>query len=116
MSIQNLQNQLDYANRRTRYAWAKYFQVLENEHNNNYNQYNLNQNIITCGVDDLPIHIVNEIEKLNKDLKKKLDCPICMDIIEEGKLKITGCGHKFCIDCYDRIDDCSICRRKINKS
>ena len=115
MSIQQLQNQLDYANRRTRYAWACYYKVLENEHNGNINQYNLNQNIIDNGVDDLPIHIVNEIEKLNDELKRKLECPICMDIIREGKLKITGCGHKFCEDCYDKINVCSICRKKINK-
>jgi len=116
MSIQQLQNKLEYANRRVKYAWAKYFETIENEHNGNIQQYNLNQNIISSGVDDLPIHIVNEIEKLNIELKRKLDCPICMDIIQEGKLKITGCGHKFCKDCYDRIDECSICRRKINKS
>ena len=37
------------------------------------------------------------------------------EIIDEGKLKITGCGHKFCEKCFDKIDKCAICRRNIRK-
>ena len=50
-----------------------------------------------------------------KELKKKLECPICLNIIDEGKLKIIGCGHKYCEDCLSKIDKCAICRRNIRK-
>ena len=42
-----------------------------------------------------------------------MECPICLNAIEIGKSKITNCGHEFCVDCYDRIEECSICREKI---
>ena len=106
-----MDNQLRYAKKQTAYAWAKYYQQLETNHQHRVNQYNLNHRMV--GVDELPQHLVDEIAGLNIELKKEISCPICFDIIEN--LKITGCGHKYCNECFKKIDKCSICRKKINK-
>ena len=47
---------------------------------------------------------------------KRIECPICLDVIETGKLKLTNCGHIFCQECYDRIDVCALCRQNLNKN
>ena len=60
-------------------------------------------------------HIVEEIEKMTAELRKQIECPICLEIIEVGHLKMTGCGHKYCEECYNKIDECAICRKKIYK-
>ncbi len=37
-------------------------------------------------------------------------CPICF----EPKLcVVTNCGHSYCIDCVEKINECSICRERI---
>ena len=95
------------------YAWAKYYEELTVNHYLFQQQYNTIQPIL--GLDILPNHLVNEIENMMKELKKKLECPICFEIIDEGKLKITGCGHKFCENCFNQINKCAICRRNIRK-
>lgn len=96
------------------YAWAKFYQTSQDLHRS----FIVHNDIIKQvreEVKDLPNHLVVEIENMMKELKKKLECPICLNIIEEGKLKITGCGHKYCEDCLSKIDKCAICRRKIRK-
>ena len=108
-----MDNQLRYAKKQTAYAWAKYYQQLSINHEHSITQYNLNHKMV--GIEELPQHLVDEIAELNIELKKDISCPICFDIIEKDVLKITGCGHKYCKDCFEKIDKCSICRKKINK-
>ena len=49
-------------------------------------------------------------------LKKKLDCPICLDLIEPNQLQISSCGDKYCKDCYSHIDQVAICRKMLKKT
>jgi len=51
---------------------------------------------------------------MTAELKKSVECPICLDVIAVGTLKISGCGHKYCSECFPQLDKCAICRRKIN--
>jgi len=108
-----LENQLRYAKRQTAYAWAKYYEELEVSHRSSLNQYNLNNQV--AGVEELPLHLVAEIADLSKRLKQEISCPICFEVIDGEDLKITGCGHKYCKECFTKIDECSVCRKKIKK-
>ena len=111
--MEALQRQLTYSKKRTAFAWAKYYEEASNNHEQNVNHYHSNSTILN-GDDELPQHIVNEIEKMTAELKKEIECPICLDVIKIGELKISGCGHKYCDACFPKIDKCAICRRKIN--
>jgi len=67
-------------------------------------------NYVLEHADDLPIHLVSEIEEMNKALKKSIECPFCLEVIEVGHLKISVCGHKVCDEC---VCLCGLCRLKI---
>jgi len=108
-----LENQLRYAKKQTAYAWAKYYEELETRHDNNVSQYNINNQVV--GVEELPQHLVKEIAEYTEALKKEISCPICFDVIDKAVLKITGCGHKYCKECFDKIVECAICRKPIKK-
>ena len=109
----NLENKLRFAKKQTAYAWAKYYEELEISHVSSVNQYNINNQV--AEVEELPLHLVMEIADLSKKLKKEISCPICFDVIEGGDLKITGCGHKYCKECFTKINECAVCRKKIKK-
>ena len=96
------------------FAWANYYKTIELHHNSK-KIYATMIDQINNEVKEIPVHIVNELQSMSVELKKELDCPICLNSIAVGKLKITGCGHKYCEDCYKEINKCAICRRKIKK-
>jgi myosin-crossreactive antigen len=112
--IQRLQQKLTWSKKQTSYAWAKNYTLYNQLHGNEVRQYNQNRSVLEHS-DELPIHLVSEIEELNKKLKVSIECPICMEIIEEGHLKISICGHKFCDDCFPKLDRCGTCRRKFSQ-
>tara|TARA_R110000765_G_scaffold143677_2_gene245381 strand:- start:1265 stop:1585 length:321 start_codon:yes stop_codon:yes gene_type:complete len=93
------------------FAWAKYYEAKEEAHNNNVAHYNTTNAVIE--IHELPKHLVDEYKVLLVELHKTIECPICFEIID--KLRITGCGHKYCNDCFDKINECAVCRRKIKK-
>ena len=109
--IQRLQNKLDWSRKQTKYAWAKCYESMNVQHNGYISQYRQNISVLAHS-DELPIHLVHEIEEMNNKLKMSIECPICMEVIEQGKLKISICGHKFCDECFSQLDRCGICRRK----
>ena len=111
--MEALRRKLNYSKKQTAYAWAKYYQETTSNHEQNVNHYQANTTILN-GVDEMPQHIVEEIEKMTAQLKKQVECPICLEVIEVGALKISGCGHKYCGECFKQIDTCAICRKKIN--
>ena len=93
------------------FAWAKYYQSINEQHIGNVGYYTTINNVMEEY--ELPTHLVNEFQELLKKLHKKIECPICLEIIDD--LKITGCGHKFCGTCFQKIETCAICRKKIKK-
>ena len=40
----------------------------------------------------------------------KEDCPVCYECIESNELIVPKCCHYICGKCYDRCDNCPICR------
>lgn len=99
-----------------RVAWANYYRTEEEFYDLSTFSYEtinrLNQALAEI---DLPKHLIDEIIDLHLKLKTAIECPICFCMLNKDNVKITMCGHKHCKDCYDRIDNCSICRKKIWK-
>jgi len=93
----NLQQKLDWANKRCKFAWAKFYETIHDRLHDDYQQYNT----INRVADDrsIPEHIKGEMKEMAKALKKKWECPCCMDFIAEDELEITNCGHFYCRGC-----------------
>ena len=53
-----------------------------------------------------------KIKEYYKELNRKDDCPVCYECIKSENLVTPGCCHYICGDCYDRCDNCPICRDK----
>lgn len=116
MSNNRLQRQLDWANRRAKFAWAKYYQECNNQRQQALDfvlplRENLNNN-------QLPEHLINQFRDLINKYKPKYECSICLEDISEGKtLEVVKCGHFFHNDCINawlvNNDKCPLCRKKI---
>lgn len=112
--MEKLKNQLKWSKKQTAYAWAKYYQELRESHERVLDLYEYHTKMMETEK-ELPRHIVTDFENMCAELKKDIVCPICFDVIEKGNLKITGCGHKYCNECFDKIETCAVCRKKIRK-
>lgn len=134
---------IDRLKRQRAYAWSKYYKELEKNHDQQIQILGLlsmiRQNAIYFGgmhstsgssidpididaparapdaLPEMPNHLTTEFEDMLEKLKKSVECPVCLESIGKGKLKITGCGHKYCEACFAKIDKCAVCRRKIKK-
>ena len=119
--MQALQTRLDYANKRVKFAWAKYYQEVHGELRNDH----VYHATFTRVADDtaIPEHIKAEMKSMATALKKKWECPMCIDMIPDEQLEITNCGHYYCKNCLDtwkktckdRGDakwKCAICNRQ----
>jgi len=112
----------DRQEKRIKYAWAKYYSAMNSQHED---MARMAEMIASLTRDvklnsTLPVHLIEEIEEMATFVKKKFECPICMDFIEVGQLEITCCGHKYCKDCFKTLMEtsapkCSICRKQFSK-
>ena len=99
--------------RQTAFAWAMYYNALNSGHTNALDRY---RNIQEARVEatTLPPHFTTWVEELAKKAREEVECPICLTVMEEN-FKATTCGHIYCQGCFDRIDKCAVCRKKIYK-
>ncbi len=63
--------------------------------------------------DHIPDFVKNEITSLIAELKKQVECPICLEELKPDEIKFSSCGHKYCQTCLSKIKECAICRKKI---
>jgi len=61
----------------------------------------------------IPEFVKTEMINMIKELKKEIECPICLIEIKTDEIKFSSCGHKYCNSCLSKIDKCAICRKKI---
>jgi hypothetical protein len=112
-SIQQLQNKNRSLEKSKKFAWGKYYGEVNNQLNQNTTQYNRMKEF----VETIPTHIKEEYINMLDELKKNIECPICMEIINTDDLQLSNCGHKYCKTCYDRIltdsNKCAICKKKL---
>lgn len=110
MSSASLYRQINNANKRCAYAWARYYDLHEQQHGADTHTY--------TALEAMPTHIVDELKEVMVKLKKKIECPVCLDIIAVEGLAVTQCGHKYCKNCLSALKNmgdpkCAVCRRKI---
>jgi hypothetical protein len=113
--MEQLRRQLKWSKKKTAYAWAMYYKQIEEKHNAELLHFQQLEAINNQekALENLPNNLVNEFAEMAKSLKKKLECPICLDVIESDTLTITGCGHKYCKTCRKKIKKCAVCRKKV---
>jgi len=123
-TIPSLQAQLAATRKRVSFAWAKFYEATNADHHGAVVQYTVFNTIR----DDVavPEHIKATFKEMSDALKKKWDCPICMDMIPDGELEISNCGHFYCKPCLTALKahartadpspnakwQCGVCRRK----
>jgi len=55
---------------------------------------------------------VNQLKQQLLDMKEQIMCPVCMD---RKRNLVFMCGHGTCQFCGDRVDECPMCRKPIEK-
>jgi len=119
--MERLQQQLIYANKRVKFAWAKYYEEVREQLHADHGNYDTFNRV--ADDKDIPAHIKEEMKAMAVALKKKWECPVCMDMIEHDDLVITNCGHYYCKGCLDNWKQtcrnngetkwsCGMCNRK----
>jgi hypothetical protein len=68
-----------------------------------------------------PEHIIELINKLYITSHISLECPVCLDLIQNDNFTMTTCGHHYCIPCLKSLEksnskQCAICNEKLLKS
>jgi len=110
-----LQQQNNSLKRQKAYAWGKYYQAMNESHIQNY--YNVERVNQMTEIPEIPTHIKDELKQYITELRKEIDCPICLMMIDPNNLKITNCGHKYCTECYSTLESstnkCAVCRKKL---
>ena len=94
---EHLQKKLDWANKRVKYAWAKYYDQV----NHALREDHVHYDTLSRVADDrsIPEHIKTQLKEMSMALKKKWECPVCLDMIDNEALEITNCGHYYCKYC-----------------
>ena len=101
--------------KKAKMGWAKYYSLLEEDHSQ---QVIYSERLVEVSTKEMPEHIRRELISLLEQVKKKINCPICLDVIPTGEIDMTQCGHKFCKTCMNKLKEtpqpqCSICRKRI---
>jgi len=96
-----------------RFAWAKYYELANEEHGRDYAHYNVIRQVITADLDDF---VKKQLIEMGDELKKAWECPICLEFIAKDNLDITPCGHYYCRGCLLTLKKtaepkCAMCRR-----
>ena len=112
-STRQLQNKITSLEKGKKYAWAKYFNEVNTQLDTNTQHYNRMKMLVEI----IPTHIKDEYIAMLKELKKTIECPICMNVIDNNDLQLSNCGHKYCKTCFDRIltdsNKCAICKKQL---
>ena len=121
-TVEQLRNKLQFANKRCAFAWAKYYEEVNGGHRNDLVVYQRYERVVEDV--SIPLHIKDEIKAMATALRKKWECPVCLDMIPEDSLEITNCGHYLCKGCLEAVKEavplretkwaCPVCRRKHN--
>jgi len=125
-TVESLTIKLTYARKQKAFAWAKYYEQVNGAFHADHGAYAVYERIVEDGA--IPVHIKEEMKAMALALKKKWECPICLDMIEDGQLEITNCGHYYCKPCLaqhiahqatqmergqpKKKWECATCRRK----
>ena len=54
-------------------------------------------------------HVVSQI------FKPGLTCTICLEEVTLANFVVSRCGHHYCDECFEQINECSMCKSKLYK-
>jgi hypothetical protein len=123
-TVPQLQQKLSYAVAQRKFAWAKYYEEVNRDHHVAYAHHG---GLVAAAAEPtIPAHIKAALTEMATTLKKKYECPVCIEMIEPDNIVITNCGHFYCKGCLDAIKaaaraadarpeakyECPTCRRK----
>lgn len=125
MNAEQLKRKLDYANKRVKFAWARYYTEVRVHNQNDYIQYVFYTKTIERDAQVIPIHIKNEMIEMATKLKKQWECAVCLEFISHEVLEMTNCGHFYCKECLETWKTtqknngndkwkCGVCNKKHN--
>lgn len=120
----NFKSKYEKAEARRKYAWSQYYSLQEQEFNSNTNVVNeLEQSVQNDEEMVMTDHLKRFIQKLYKESKEKITCPICLDPITDfQELDTQRCGHNFHKECFKascshqshkKFVECGVCRTKL---
>ncbi|RWS13086.1 E3 ubiquitin-protein ligase MIB1-like protein [Dinothrombium tinctorium] len=69
-------------------------------------------NIMNNGARDTSNSDIQKLQQQLQDIKEQTMCPVCLDRL---KNMIFLCGHGTCQMCGDRMSECPICRKSVEK-
>jgi hypothetical protein len=113
------ERQLASMKKQKAFAWAKYYTEIAEEATNAaiiINMVQVPHN--PPAVRELPPHITQEFYDMACQLRRKFECPCCLELVNKDNIKITTCGHIYCDMCLETLKaqadpKCAVCRRKI---
>lgn len=113
---------VERVNKQRAFAWAKYYEQISGEAGRALvivNYANVAQgNQAGVRPENIPTHITNELYDMACELRKKFECPVCLEQVNKETIQITFCGHIYCKGCLTEVKaledpKCSICRKKL---
>jgi len=117
-TYKQLENELRWSKKQTAYAWAKFYEQLEIQYDRELVIFNDFKETAE-EEDGISLHLQALINKLVDKAKEKIECSICMTVINKDTLKTGKCGHNFhesCIATWLATEDakgkCPVCRKK----
>ena len=101
--------------RKAKAGWAKYYCELES---NQVSQVVYYEQVKELPVNDMSDYAQAQIQELLIQLKKQIECPVCLETINPKEIEMTACGHKYCKQCINTIKaganpECAICRNRL---
>jgi hypothetical protein len=113
--MEGLTRQLAWSKKQTSYAWAKYYESERNALVDNIQHYHVVVKVVS--EETVPEFIRAEMTEMMTQLRKQIECPICLQVIGVEELGIARCGHKYCKTCLGKLKEttkkCAVCRRKV---
>lgn len=68
--------------------------------------------VMNNGARDTTVNDLQKLQQQLQDIKEQTMCPVCLDRL---KNMIFLCGHGTCQMCGDRMSECPICRKSVEK-
>lgn len=97
-------------------GWRCYFIEREKVHNLSNIRDELREEVdaLRNGIENPNYeHLKQMFLNLYEKVGEICDCPICYEPLLKENTFVPNCGHIFCKDCKQRINECPICRKAL---
>jgi hypothetical protein len=109
-----------YCRAQKKFAWAKYYEALRDRAETAvvvFRQAGI-PTTSAAAPTECPAHLSKEFFDMALELRKEMNCPICMEAVNRENVVHTFCGHLYCQPCLDQLKaqpqpKCATCRRKL---